>query len=103
MPAFRRGTEPVRFLLRPGLEIGYDKGVLQTMFWSTPKSKIVPLALYMGYRPIYGIDARGKEIVFLLNRNFVPLLKVTQCLQAAKIEKVLAFVSRIAGRRKARG
>jgi len=89
----RGGPDPVRFLLRPGLELGHGLGVFKTMFWSTPKSKIVPLATYMGYRPIFEVEHGGKEIVFLLNSDFLPLLKVTQYLSPSKIVRVMRFVS----------
>lgn len=75
---FRKGLSSVMLLIRPGFEFGWVQGVRQTLFWSTPNSKIVPLSLYMGYEPIYKTEAGGKEIIFLLNPDFLPLLKIIQ-------------------------
>ncbi len=97
---FRTGLEPIRFLLRPGLELGWTCGVHQTMFWSTPRSNIVPLASYMGYEPIFRIEEGKKKIIFLYNQNFLPLLKVAQHLRGRQIVRIMQIASRILGKRK---
>ncbi len=76
---FRKGIEPVRFLLQPGLELGYEAGVFSTLFWSTPRSKIVPLAPLMGYEALpLELNKEDKEIVFLFLPDFRYLLKIAQ-------------------------
>jgi len=97
---FRGGLDPVRFLLRPGLELGLAQGVRQTLFWSTPGSKIVPLSLYMGYEPIFRLEVKRKEIIFLFNHNFLPLLKIAQNLEGRPVARFMRVSSRILGKRK---
>lgn len=98
LPSFRGGLEPLRGLVRPGLELGYAQGIKQTLFWSTPESKIVPLVLGMGYEPLPISITRGeKKIIFLFNPNFIPLLKILQRFGGKKIAKILRIVSRIFG------
>jgi len=99
---FRRGLNPIRFLLQPGLELGYQHGVHRTLFWSTPTSRVVPLSLYMGYQPVFSTEAEGKEIVFLYNENFLPLLKMAQNFDWRRAAKIMRVTSRILGRKRAR-
>lgn len=92
--SFRRGLEPIRFLLRPGLELGYQNRVHQALFWSTPSSKIVPLALYVGFEPVFQFEVGGKEIIFLLNPNFLPLLKLAQSTKGKRVAQFMKAISR---------
>jgi hypothetical protein len=92
---FRKGLKPICFLLRPGLEIGWSRGIRQTLFWSTPESKIVPLALFMGYEPIFYLNKGEKKIVFLLNPDFRPLLKIVQTLPLGWVVKWMKIFSHI--------
>lgn len=65
---FRRGPEPVKFLVRPGLELSFSHGVRANMFWSTPDSKIVPLTRLLGYEIIFRTkNEHGAEIIFMFN------------------------------------
>lgn len=98
---FRKGIDPLRFLLRPGLEMGYEQGVCQTLFWSTSASKIVPLTLYMGYQSVLKLKTREKEIVFLLNKDFQPILKLTQNMKADKWANLMKVTARIGTRLRA--
>jgi hypothetical protein len=93
---FRRGLEPIRFLLRPGLELGlgYQNRMHQALFWSIPNSKIVPIALYVGFEPVFQFEAEGKEIIFLLNPNFLPLLKIAQSVKGKRIAQLMKVISR---------
>ncbi len=78
----RGGIDPVRHLVKKILEYGLSKGLTATAFWSTPRSKIVPIAQMMGYHKCGGGVARGKEIVFLFNPSFTSLLKITKHLNS---------------------
>lgn len=91
--AFRGGINNIRFLLMPGLELGSKNSVYQTMFWSTPKSKIVPLATYMGYEIVYKKIVNDKEIVFLFHPNFYSLLEIAQRLKDEHIKFFMRIVS----------
>lgn len=94
---FRRGVEPIRFLLRPGLEMGAKQGVFQTLFWSTPESRIVPLSIYMGYEPIilgFQPEEKKKRIIFMYNPNFTSLLKITQKVRGVvRIMKIISSLT----------
>lgn len=91
----------IRFLLRPGFELGYQLGVCQTLFWSIPAAKIIPLSLYMGYRAIFSIEVEEKEIIFLYNDNFLPMLKLGQNVDWRRIARVILKTSSVLGRQKA--
>lgn len=94
---FRKGLEPIRYLLKPALEMGAKKNVFQTIFWSTPESKIVPLARFMGYKIIFEYLPTGKKnkIIFLYNPNFRPLLKVVQKINSRNVAKFMRFATNI--------
>ncbi len=96
LSGFRRGVDPVRFLLRPALELGYRQGVTRTIFWSTPGSRIVPLAKMMGYEIIgrRNLRSKEKEIIFLFHSNFVPMLKLIQHASESFITGLMARVRR---------
>ncbi len=87
----RRGIDPVRFILRKFLEYAHNKGVKETIFWSTPASKIVPLAKTMGYEECGKADINGKRIVFLVNKNFISLLKITRNIKADSVNSMIAL------------
>jgi len=91
---FRRGADPVKNLLIPGLQFGLKEGVIRTLFWTTPESKIFNLARYMGYREIFGTMYRGKKILFMYNKDFRPLLKVAQ-MDSRLIIKLLKITSAV--------
>lgn len=90
LPSARRGPEPVKYLLQKTLEIGMEENVNSTLFWSTPGSKIVPLAIMMGYEKI---STENKKIIFLYNPDFKALLKITM-LDDVIIKKVLTALSK---------
>ncbi len=93
---FQNGIEPVRGLLRPWLEWGWHAYHIHTcLFWTTPASPIYKLALYMGFEPMFRtqMEDGGKEIVFLLNRDFRPLLKICQNLNSHQIARIIMVVS----------
>ncbi|XOB40862.1 MAG: hypothetical protein ACKKMW_02230 [Candidatus Nealsonbacteria bacterium] len=90
---FRGGVDQIRFLFRPGLEMAFEHGVKQTIFWSTPESKIVPLAIFMGFRPISTIMISGKKVIFLYNSDFRSVLKIAQSMPAKKIKKIMSLFS----------
>lgn len=85
----RGGIEPVRNLVKMFLEYGYKKGVKSTIFWSTPASKIVPLAEMMGYRICHRVEKSDKDIVFLLNDSTKPLLKLTKNIPQRRIAQLM--------------
>ena len=87
----RRGIDPVRHLVKKILEYGLSKGVTATAFWSTPSSKIVPIAQMMGYHNCGGGKVKDKEIIFLLNQNFISLLKITKNLKSKHANIFMAF------------
>lgn len=89
----RKGTEPVRNILKKFLMYGHSVGVKATIFWSTPDSKIVPLASYMGYKYCGSTFNRGNKIIFLLNKDFRSLLKLTLHFRPSTIMKVLSLYS----------
>lgn len=88
---FRKGLTPIQFLIRPLLELGWNVGVKQALFWTSDESKIKPLATYMGFQALCTID----QIIFMFNSDFVPLLKITQNLDARTAGRIMAFTSRI--------
>ncbi len=94
---FQNGVEPLRGLLRPWLEWGWHAYRIRAcLFWTTPASPIYKLALYMGFEPVFRtqMEDGGKEIVFLLNRDFRPLLKVAQNMNGRQIARIMMAVSR---------
>ncbi len=90
----RKGIDVVRFILRVFLEFAYSKGVKETMFWSTPESKIVPLAKTMGYEECGEAYVNQKKIVFLVNKSFVSLLKITRNIRADTVNLIIGFQKR---------
>jgi hypothetical protein len=89
----RKGPEPVKYLLQKTLEVGKEENVKSTLFWSTPESKIVPLAKMMGYEERGIIDDRDKKIIFLYHPDFRALLKITM-LDDVIIKKILKALSK---------
>ena len=91
---FQNGIEPIRGLLRPWLEWGWHIYHLRTcLFWTKPTSPIYKLASYMGFEPVFWAKDGGKEIVFLLNRDFRPLLKIAQNMSSHQIVRIMMAVS----------
>lgn len=96
LPRFRKGPEPVKFLVRPGLELAFDHGVKANMFWSSPESKIVPLTKLLGYETIFRTqNEHGAEIVFLFNPNGAANLKSAQNFTGKYFSVIFKFFSRI--------
>lgn len=96
LPQFRGGLNPLRFLIRPGFELGYRNNVNQALFWSTPMSKIVPLSLYFGYEIIFRCrDAKDHEIIFLFNPDCIPFLKVLQNIDEVSLKRKIAKITRL--------
>ncbi len=87
----RVGINPLRYLVKELLFYGYWKGVKKIVFWSTPQSKIVPIAEMMGYEYCGRGKVKEKEIVFLLNREFTSLFKITKNLNTKRAEKFMAL------------
>lgn len=79
LPQARAGVDPIRFLIRPGLKLANQDGVHQDLFWSTPESKIVRIALLFGYEQVFGCsDSHEHPIVFMNhpdNREFLNALE----------------------------
>lgn len=100
----RSGIEPVRGLLQPWLEWGwFNFGVTSALFWTTPASPINRLALYMGFEPVFWTQIEdGKEIVFLLNRDFKPLLKICQNISERQVARLMKIGDRILGSKRRR-
>ncbi len=84
---FRGGVGPIQFVLRPILEYTVGRGVKPAIFWTSKESKILALAIYMGFVPICQIG----EIVFLLNRDVTPLLKIAQNLTPEHVRMAMAL------------
>ncbi|KKP70340.1 hypothetical protein A2X44_01350 [candidate division CPR3 bacterium GWF2_35_18] len=87
----RGGLTPIQFLLRPGLELAFNQGVKSLIFWTSWKSNIANLSVYMGFEPL----CESEGIVFLVNRDFTPLLKITQNLKQRKIARLMKLTSRL--------
>ena len=101
--SFRSGIDPVRGLLQPWLEWAWlEKQVFACLFWTTQSSPIYKLGLYMGFEPIFRTQVEGKDIVFIFNKDFRPLLKVCQNLKTRQIVKLLTAAEKILGHRKKR-
>ena len=98
---FRNGIDPVRGLLQPWLEWAwFENQISSCMFWTTPASPIYKLCLYMGWEPIFWTKDGSKDIVFILNQDFRPLLKICQNLDTRKIARLMIVAERILNRRK---
>ena len=74
-------------------------GIRTTIFWSTPESRIVPLARYVGFEPVFRIEADDKGIVFLCQPDFRPLVKMMQNLDWRQISRIMTTTSRLAGKK----
>jgi hypothetical protein len=87
----RSGIDSVRGLLQPWLEWGwFDLGVTSALFWTTPDSPINRLALYMGFEPVLETEiGNGKKIVFLLNADFEPLLRICQNVDERQVVRLM--------------
>jgi hypothetical protein len=93
---FRRKIAPIQFLLRPLLELGWQAGICQALFWTSASSKIRPLATYMGFYPLTKIE----DLVFMFNPDFLPLLKIAQNLDSKRIARIMGFTSKLIGDRR---
>lgn len=60
----RRGLFSFRHLINVGFDYGEKKGAERVIFWTTPKSKIVPIVKRYGYEEV-GKVIIEKEIIFL--------------------------------------
>jgi hypothetical protein len=94
LKGFRGGPDLPRFMLRNSLEHAYKKGVSSAFCWSTPDSKIVKLALIMGYERAGNIKAGDKEIEFFYYPGFEPMMKMTQLSKGKNTEKIMKFFSK---------
>lgn len=92
---FRGSLSPIQFLLRPGLELALEGRIKAALFWSSWESKIVPLAVYMGFEPVGNING----IIFLLNRDVTPLLKIAQNFDPRGATRIMSLTSRIIKKR----
>jgi hypothetical protein len=100
---FRNGIDPVRGLLQPWLEWAWlENQVISCLFWTTPASPIYKLGLYMGFEPIFWTQVGDKDIVFIFNKDFRPLLKICQNLETRKIARLMVMAEKILGHRKRR-
>jgi len=73
----RRGITTVRLLLRETLAYGINNNAPNCIFWSTPQSRIVPLANTMGYEERGKTKMRDKDIKFFYLPTSVFLYKMT--------------------------
>lgn len=73
----RRGITTVRLLLRETLAYGIKNNAPNCIFWSTPESRIVPLANTMGYETRGRTRMRDKDIEFLFLPTSTFLYKMT--------------------------
>lgn len=73
----RRGITTVRLLLRETLAYGIKNNAPNCLFWSTPESRIVPLANTMGYEICGRATMRDKKIRFFYLPNSLFLFKMT--------------------------
>ncbi|PIR58552.1 MAG: hypothetical protein COU70_00200, partial [Parcubacteria group bacterium CG10_big_fil_rev_8_21_14_0_10_35_15] len=98
---FRNGINPVRGLLQPWLEWAWlENQIFSCLFWTTQDSPIYKLGLYMGFEPVFWTKAGDKDIVFILNRDFRPLLKICQNLKTRKITVLMVMAEKIIGHKK---
>ncbi len=101
---FRNGIEPIRGLLQPWLEWAWlERQVISCLFWTTPASPIYKLGLYMGFEPIFRTQVEEKDIVFIFNKDFRPLLKICQNLDTRRGIRLIIVVEKILGHKKKRG
>ena len=85
----RGGIEPVRFLFRPGLSLGRKENARGVLFWSTPQSKIVPLARLMGFEFIFETQMGKLPVGFLFTPDLEAMLKVTQSFSTKSVRRLL--------------
>jgi len=90
---FRGGTDPLRFLTLKGFEKARKVGVKKAIFWSSKKSKIVPVMKMMGFEEIAKIKAKNREIIFLFSPNFSPVLKIAQSVPHNQVTKIMKIAS----------
>ena len=93
---FCGGLTPLQFLLRPLLELGWENNTSIALFWTSQESKIMPLAFYVGFQPLCSFD----EIIFLMNPNFISLLKLAQHFNSRKAQKIISFTARLMKKKK---
>ncbi len=92
---FRGGMSPIQFLVRPSLEVAVDAGAIEGVGWTSWRSKIAPLSLYLGFSTIV---AEIEDVAFLYNPDIRPLLKIAQNVNGQTLEKIIASASRLVRR-----
>ena len=98
---FRNGIQPVRGLLQPWLEWAWlENQVFSCLFWTTPASPIYKLGVYMGFEPIFWIKDGNKDLVFIFNPDFRPLLKICQNLDTRKIARLMTMTEKVLSHKK---
>ncbi len=90
----RKGPDPSRIMLRRSLEYAYNERVYSAFCWSTPESKIVPLALIMGYEICGETHIKGKKINFFYYPGFKPMLKMTMLADGKNTHKLMKIVAK---------
>ncbi len=89
---FRGGMAPIQFLVRPALEVAVDAGAVEGVGWTSWRSKIAPLSLYLGFSTLV---AEIEEIAFLYNPDIRPLLKIAQNVNGQVLERIIRSASRL--------
>ena len=89
---FRGGMSPIQFLVRPALEVAVDAGAIEGVGWTSWRSKIAPLSLYLGFSTLI---VEVEEIAFLYNPDIRPLLKIAQNVNGQVLEKIIRSASRL--------
>lgn len=98
MREFRSGMSPIQFLVRPSLEVAVGEGAIEGLGWTSWKSKIAPLSLYLGFSKVV---AEVEGIAFLYNPDIRPLLKIAQNVNGEFLERIIRTASRLIGRKAA--
>lgn len=93
----RKGLDRLRFMEYPCFKLAEREKTCQSIFWSTPESKIVNLGIYFGWEDIYRCrDKFGHEIIFYFNPDHRGFLKSLEVLPAEGLALwTLKFFSRI--------
>jgi hypothetical protein len=87
----RSGINPVKFILRMFIAYGLAQEVKSTLFWSTPESKIVPLAIMTGYEKRGKAKMRDKSILFLYHPSNRLLISLTM-IKDRTLKKIFRFL-----------
>ncbi len=90
---WRGGLDPIRFLIRPLLYLGYIKGIKEVIFWTSPQSKVASLSKLFGFEILHRIERLN--LIFMYHPNSIPLLKLCQRLTQDKAKLLAKIFSKI--------